>query len=221
VEFRIQVEARDGSGRTPCRRLRNAGKVPAVIYGGGQAPSSVSLDLNSLSHQMEHEAFYTSILTLEVGKDTQPVIVKDVQRHPTRPQVLHLDFQRIVADEEITLNVPLHFTGEDSAAGVKLQGGVVEHLMSDVEVSCLPKDLPAFLEIDVSEVELNQIVHLSDIPLPAGVTLVALEHGSDQPVFTIAPPRREEVEEEIEEELPEGAAPEVPTIESEEGESSD
>lgn len=194
MDFEIQAEAREGSGRAESRRLRRIGRVPAVIYGGGEAPRSVTLEQHGLLHQMEHEAFFTSILTLKVGKDSQPVVVKDVQRHPYRPEVLHLDFQRIVADEEITLHVPIHYVGEDHAVGVKMQGGVAERLMNDVEVSCLPKDLPSFLEVDVSNLELNDILHLSDIALPEGVALEALAHGQDQPIFTIAPPRREEVE---------------------------
>jgi len=190
VEFELAAEARESSGRTGSRRLRLAGKVPAVVYGGGRPPSSVTLDHNSLVHQMEHEAFYTSILTLKVGKESESVIVKDVQRHPSKPQIVHLDLQRIRADEEITLHVPVHFINEESSVGVKTQGGVVEHLMSDVEVSCLPKDLPEFLEVDVTEVTLDHIVHLSDIKLPQGVKLVALEHGSDHAIFAIHAPRR-------------------------------
>jgi len=192
VEFELAAEARESSGRTGSRRRRLAGKVPAVVYGGGRPPSSVTLDHNSLVHQMEHEAFYTSILTLKVGKESESVIVKDVQRHPSKPQIVHLDLQRIRADEEITLHVPVHFINEESSVGVKTQGGVVEHLMSDVEVSCLPKDLPEFLEVDVTEVTLDHIVHLSDIKLPQGVKLVALEHGSDHAIFAIHAPRRAE-----------------------------
>lgn len=217
MDFELQVEARDGSGRSGNRRLRRAGKVPAIVYGGGQDPRAIALDHNTLVHQMEHEAFFTSILTIKLGKESQPVVVKDVQRHPARQQVMHLDFQRIVADEAITLHVPIHFIGEDVARGVKEQGGVIDHLMTDAEVSCLPKDLPEYLELDVSDVELNQILHLSDIRLPDGVKLVALEHDSDQPILTIAPPRREEELEPTVE--AEGAVPEeVPEPEAEGGE---
>lgn len=205
MAFEIPAEPRTGSGRAETRRLRRTGRVPAIVYGGGEAPSAITLDHDKVIHQMAHESFYTSILTITVGKTQQPVVVKEVQRHPARNQIMHLDFQRIVADEEITLDVPIHFLNESSAIGVKEQGGVVEHLMSDVEVTCLPKDLPEFLEIDVAGVELNDLLHLSDIKVPPGVTLVALEHGSDQPIFTISPPRREE---EIPTEAP--TAPEAP-----------
>jgi large subunit ribosomal protein L25 len=201
--FELAVEPRAGVGRAKSRKLRKAGKVPAIMYGGGEAPEQLTLDHNTLIHQMEREAFYTSILTLKGGAKTQQVIIKGVQRHPVRPIVMHVDFQRIREDEEITLNVPVHFLNETTAKGVKEQGGVVDHLMTEVEVRCLPKYLPEYLELDVAALELNQIYHLSDIPLPEGVSLVALTHEQDHPVVAINPPRREE------EEIPVAAA-EVP-----------
>jgi large subunit ribosomal protein L25 len=194
VRFELQAEARSAQGRAANRELRRQGKVPAVLYGGGADPAAIQLDHNALLRQMSQEAFYTSILTVSIDGQSQSVVVKDVQRHPARPVVLHLDFQRILEDQEITLDVPLHFVGEAAAKGVKEQGGVVEHLATDVEVSCLPRDLPAFIEVDVSQLELNQILHLSDLKLPEGVSLVALAHHQDKPVVTIAPPRREEAE---------------------------
>jgi large subunit ribosomal protein L25 len=192
--FELAGEARANLGRTDSRRLRKVGKVPAVLYGGGEAPESVILDHNSLSHQMDREAFYTSILTLKLGTKSQQVVVKDVQRHPARPIIMHLDFQRVREDVEITLNVPIHFLNEASAKGVKDQGGVVNHLVTDVEVRCLPRYLPEYLEVDVTHLELNQIYHLSDIKLPEGVSLVPLSHGDDQPVVSVTPPRQEEVD---------------------------
>jgi large subunit ribosomal protein L25 len=192
--FELAGEPRGELGRTSSRRLRKAGKVPAIMYGGGQAPESLVLDHNTLSRQMGREAFYTSILTLTLGPKTQQVVVKAVQRHPARPLVMHMDFQRVVEDEEITLHVPIHFIGEANAKGVKEQGGVVDHLMTDVEVICLPRYLPEYLEIDVTPLELNDLYHLSDIKLPEGVSLVALRHGQDHPVVAVNPPRREEVD---------------------------
>ena len=164
--FELAVEERPQLGRVPSRRLRKAGKVPAVMYGGGEGPASLLLDHDSLVHQMEREAFYTSILTLKIGQKSQQVVVKAVQRHPARPIVMHLDFLRIREDEEITLDVPIHFLNEASAKGVKEQGGVVDHMLTEVEVRCLPRFLPEYLEIDVSPLELNQIYHLWDIQLP-------------------------------------------------------
>ena len=206
--FELSVEPRAALGRTGSRRLRKAGKVPAVLYGGGEAPESMVLDHNTLSHQMNREAFFTSILTLKIGPKSQQVVVKDVQRHPFKPVIMHLDFQRIREDEEITLSVPIHFLNEANAKGVKEQGGVVDHLMSEVEVQCLPRHLPEYLEIDVTGLELNQIYHLSDIKLPEGVSLVALKHGHDEPLVAVNPPREEEIDVPVETaEVPAGEVP--------------
>lgn len=209
MKFEIQAEARAGSGRSDSRKLRRLGRVPAIIYGGGKDPSSVTLDGNSLKHQMELEAFYTSILSVNLGSQKQPVVVKDVQRHPAKSSVMHLDFQRVVEDEEITLTVPIHFTGEANAVGVKEQGGVIEHAMTDVEISCLPANLPEFLELDLSALQLNEILHLSDIKYPEGVTSTQLAHDHDSPVVAIHAPRREEAEDEADAEAT--APSEVPT----------
>lgn len=192
--FELAGEPRPQLGRTDSRRLRKAGKVPAILYGGGEAPEALILDHNALKNQMSREAFYTSILTLKIGPKAQQVVVKGVERHPARPQIMHLDFQRVREDVEITLSVPIHFLGEAEAKGVKEQGGVVDHLMTDVEVRCLPRYLPEYLELDVTALELNQIYHLSDIKLPEGVTLVALAGGHDHPVVAVNPPRAEEVD---------------------------
>jgi large subunit ribosomal protein L25 len=213
VAFEIQGEAREGGGRTASRRLRRLGRVPAVVYGGGKDPSSISVDHNAIAHDMTSEAFYTSILTLNVGSEKQSVVVKDVQRHPARTEIMHLDFQRVVEDEEITLNVPIHLTGEDAARGVKEQGGEIEHLMADVEISCLPRDLPEFLELDVTDLGLNEILHLSDIKFPDGVTCTPLAHELDHPVVSIHPPRRQEVDEEVVEGAELEAAPEAAAAE--------
>ena len=218
MKFEIDAEAREGLGRAKNRRLRELGRVPAVVYGGGKDPSPIALDRNSLVQQMGLEAFYTSILNLKIDSRIQPVVVKDVQRHPARSTVMHLDFQRVVADEEITLNVPIHFVGEEVAVGVKEQGGVIEHTLTDVEISCLPANLPEYIELDVSAMELNDILHLSDIKYPEGVSSTQLQHGHDSPVVAIHPPRREEVEAPAEEGEVAAAAPEGEAADS--GESS-
>lgn len=211
--FELEFESRDLQGKANSRRLRRTGMVPAVLYGAGRNPRAIALNQNTLMHQMEKEAFYTSIISLKEGENTQPVIVKDVQRHPAKNQVLHVDFQRILEDEEITLNVPIHFLGEEEAVGVKKQGGEIAHLMIEIEVSCLPKNLPEFIELDISKMELNQLLHLSDVAAPEGVTFVDLAHERDPAVISINPPRREEEEvaeaadEEIQEAAAEGAAP--------------
>jgi large subunit ribosomal protein L25 len=211
VKFEIRGEPRTLGNRGSSRRLRRLGRVPAIVYGGGKAPRAISLDHNSLAHQMDHEAFYTSILTVTVGEDAQPVVVKDVQRHPARPLIMHLDFQRVVEDQEITLRVPIHFTGEANAKGVKEQGGVVEHIETDVEISCLPRYLPEYLELDVTNLELNQMYHLADIKLPEGVSSVALKHGQNLPVVAVNVPREEEIEAPVE-----AVSAEVPVVGAEE-----
>jgi large subunit ribosomal protein L25 len=194
--FELEFEARENTGKGHNRRLRREGRIPGVLYGAGRDARAISLDWNTLMHQMERAAFYTSILSLKEGDTTQPVIVKDVQRHPIKSQILHIDFQRILEDEEISLNVPIHFLGEEQATGVKLQGGEIQHLMTEIEISCLPKDLPEFIELDVTELELNEVLHLSDVTVPEGVTFTDLAHERDPAVVAINPPRREEVEEE-------------------------
>lgn len=205
--FELAGEPRAQLGRTDSRRLRKAGKVPAIMYGGGEAPEALVLDHNLLTQQMNREAFYTSILTLRIGSKAQQVVVKGVERHPARPLIMHLDFQRVREDVEITLNVRIHFLGEAEAKGVKDQGGVVDHLMTDVEVRCLPRHLPEYLELDVTNLELNQIYHLSDIKVPEGVTLVALAGGHDHPVVAVNPPRAEEIDVPVETETPAGEVP--------------
>ena len=205
--FELAGEPRAQLGRTDSRRLRKAGKVPAIMYGGGEAPEALILEHNALKNQMNREAFYTSILTLKIGPKSQQVVVKSVERHPARPLIMHLDFQRVREDVEITLNVPIHFTGELEAKGVKEQGGVVDHLLTDVEVRCLPRFLPEFLTLDVTALELNQIYHLSDIKLPEGVTLVALAGGQDYPVVAINLPRAEEIDVPAETATPAGEVP--------------
>jgi len=213
VRFELEAQGREGSGRAQSRRLRRQGRVPAIIYGADRAPTAITLDHDDLMHKMERRAFYTSILTLKVGGESNAVVVKDVQRHPSKRELLHLDFQRIVEDEAITLHVPIRFVGEQNARGVKEQGGAIEHTLTDVEISCLPRHLPEYLELDVTNLGLNEILHLSDIPLPEGVTSVALAHGQDQPVVAIHPPRREEVDLEVTAE-PTAVAAAVPTEEA-------
>ena len=212
--FELNVENRDVLGKGNSRRLRRAGKVPAVLYGGGQEPQAILLDHARLLHEMEQEAFYTSILTLLNGKKSEAVVVKDVQRHPFKRQVLHLDFQRILEDEKITLSVPIHYTGQEEAIGVKEQGGEVAVLLADVEISCLPRDLPEFLELDITNLEMNQRMNLSDISVPEGVEIPALAQDQDPAIVAINPPRQEEEDEvpELEEgeelEAVEGEVPE-------------
>lgn len=191
VSFELNAQVRHESGKGASRRLRRDGKVPAIMYGGGQKPLSLALEQDAVRHSLENEAFYSHILTVNV--DGQPVqaVLKDLQRHSYRPIILHMDLQRISETEELRMHVPLHFIGEAIAPGVKLGGGIISHLVTDVEVSCLPRDLPEYLEVDVSALQLNETLHLSDIRLPEGVKIIALTHGPehDLPVVSIHVPR--------------------------------
>jgi large subunit ribosomal protein L25 len=195
TSFELVADARDGvQGKGASRRLRRAGKVPAILYGGRMEPRQITLDHQNLLTLLVNERFFSTILSLKINGETQAAILKDVQRHPAKNQILHMDLQRVLENETVRMRIPLHFTGASSSPGVKTQGGVVSHLLNDVEVSCLPKDLPEYLEIDMSQMQMNDMKRLSDIPLPTSVEIVDLAHGRDEAVVSIHHPRAEEVE---------------------------
>jgi large subunit ribosomal protein L25 len=186
TNFALNAEARSDLGKGASRRLRrNASLVPAVIYGGDKAPQSISLVAKDFAKLLENEASYSHVLSLTVDGTVETVLIKALQRHPAKGFVLHADFIRAVADHKLTTSVPLHFINAESADAVKLQGGEISHTMSEVEVSCLPKDLPEFIEVDLAKVAIGQTVHLSDLTVPAGVELVALTHGNDLAIANI------------------------------------
>ncbi|MBP3061587.1 50S ribosomal protein L25/general stress protein Ctc [Pseudomonas chengduensis] len=186
VEFALNAEVRSDLGKGASRRLRrNVSMVPAVIYGGDKAPQSISLLAKDLAKLLENEAAFSHVLSLDVAGTKESVLIKALQRHPAKGFVLHADFQRVVAGQKLTAHVPLHFINEATAVGVKQQGGEISHTISEVEVSCLPKDLPEFIEVDMAAVEVGQTVHMSDLKLPKGVELVALAHGNDLAVSNI------------------------------------
>ena len=186
-KFDLIAELREDQGKGASRRLRLKGKVPAIIYGAGRPPRSLSFDQNKVLHQLDNESFYSSILNIKVNDKSQAAILKDLQRHPAKQMIMHMDFQRIVDDVEIKMNVPLHFIGEELAPGVKTSGGSISRLLNDVEVSCLPKYLPEYLEVDISELELDEMLNLSEIKLPEGVEIPQLAPGidNDQPMVSI------------------------------------
>ena len=193
----LKAETRTDLGKGASRRLRRAGKIPAILYGGDQPPRPIQLDVPPVLKALEFEETYSSILPLELDGQREQVILRDLQRHPAKPVVLHMDFQRVVAGEKLRVHVPLHFIGEDEAVGVKAGGTLTHHLM-DVEVECLPKDLPEYIEVDVRQCQVGDTIHLSDLQLPAGVVLVAFlgaeemseeeRHAIDQAVCSIQPP---------------------------------
>jgi large subunit ribosomal protein L25 len=187
--FVVNAELRTDQGKAASRRLRRTGKVPAVIYGGKDPAQQLALSHHEMAKHLETEAFYSHILTLKFGGKEQQAVLKDIQRHPAQPVLMHFDFQRVFADVAIRMTVPLHFIGGDKCPGVKVDGGLVEHTLVQVEVECLPKDLPEFIEVDLSNMKLNETVHLSQLKLPAGVTLIELRHGNDQTVASVHIPR--------------------------------
>jgi len=194
IAFELSAEPRNDQGKGASRRLRHSGKVPAILYGAHAEPTRLALEHHKLLALVGDEKFYSSIISINVGTQKQPVIVKDVQMHPARNAVVHVDLQRVLETEKIRLHLPIHFKGEAASPGVKTQGGVVSHHMADMEVVCLPKDLPEYIELDLSGMNLNDSLYLSDVKVPAGVTISALAHGANPPVVSIHAPRVAEPE---------------------------
>lgn len=187
-DFIVHAQARELQGKGASRRLRRLGLVPAILYGGKSGPVNLQVEHQPLLHHLEHEAFFSHILTIKTPDGEERAVLKDVQRHPAKPTVLHLDFLRVVAGQALRMNVPLHFINVGGSPASK-QGGVVEHLSNEVEVLCLPKDLPEFIEVDLATLEMDQTVHLSAITLPKGVKLTALMHDDDAAVAVAHRPR--------------------------------
>jgi len=183
--FVVEAQLRTDTGKGASRRLRRAGLVPGIVYGAHQDPAMISLVHSDLVQHLDHEAFYSHILSLNIDGKSEQVILKDLQRHPAKPFVMHADFLRVSAKEKLKTHVPLHFTGEDVAPGAKA-GGVVSHLLTEVEVSCLPGDLPEFIEIDISGLEMGGAVMLSELALPKGVELPALAQDEPQDVQVVS-----------------------------------
>lgn len=189
IEITATPRTEEGTGAS--RRLRNRGFTPGIIYGAGKAAQPIQLDHNALSRHLKMEAFHASILTMKVGDQTQQVLLRDVQMHPFRQLVLHVDFQRVAADQKIHMKVPLHFVGAENAPGVKFGHGIISHVLNEIDIVCLPAALPEFIEVDLGSIELGQSVHLADLKMPAGVESVQLSKGDNAVVATIQVPRGE------------------------------
>ncbi|CAG0955540.1 50S ribosomal protein L25 [Methylophilaceae bacterium] len=189
MEIIIQAKKRESKGTGASRRLRRAGAVPGIVYGGDKDAVSLEFDHKNLFLQFRHEAFHASILTLDLEGKKESVLLRDYQLHPVRNTIQHIDFQRVSATEKIHVKVPLHFINAEIAPGVKLAGGIVAHILTEVDVSCLAKDLPEFIEVDLANLEAGHSIHLSEIKLPKGVEFVQLAHGEDSAVVSIAKPR--------------------------------
>lgn len=212
----VNAVSRSVQGTGASRRLRRTGKVPAIVYGASEKAQVVELDHKAILLQLRHEAFHSSILQMNIDGNKQNVLLRDVQMHPWKHEVLHVDFQRVDAKQKIHMRVPLHFVNEEIAPGVKLGGGVVNHIMTELEVSCLPADLPEYLEVDLAALELGDSVHLSEVKLPSGVESVQLVRGDDSVVVSVQVPRVvSETEEAPEgEEEAEGEVAEAPEAEA-------
>ena len=202
--FVLNAEMREDLGKGASLRLRHAGKVPAIIYGHGGEPVSITLEHSKIIHNLEEETFYSQILDMNLAGKTEKVVLRDLQRHPAKALIMHMDFQRVNENAAMHVHIPLHFIGEDTCPGVKLESGAVSHQTTEVEISCLPKDLIEFIEVDVSELHIGDSIHLTDLKLPEGISLVALSHGEghDQTVVTVHVTKTVEVEE---------GAPEAPS----------
>jgi large subunit ribosomal protein L25 len=186
-QFELVAEKREDVGKGASRRLRRDGKLPGIVYGADKEPTMILLAHNEVMHHLENEAFYSHILTLNVGKDSEKVVLKDLQRHPYKRTLLHVDLLRVNENEALTMRVPLHFINEEKAVGVKQGGGSISHVMTEIDIVCLPKDLPEYIQVDMLEVDLDETIHLSDLVLPEGVQIYSLLHGGEesQPVASI------------------------------------
>ena len=215
----LNAELRSDSGKGESRRLRRQGMVPAIVYGGERDPAKISIAHNEFIHELENEAIYSQVIELRVEDRKQEVILRDLQRHPYKNRIMHADFYRIDRNKPINVTVPLHVVNEEDCVGVRRDGGVISHLVTEVEVIALPKDLPEYLEIDALNLHLGETLHLTDIKLPEGVQIVALSHlenvediehdDHNVGVLTVFKPRKEVIEEEAPE------APEEPEVEGE------
>ena len=190
----VDVEFRNDQGKGASRRLRLADKVPAILYGGGEAPRALQIDQKFALRYSKQEWFFTNILLLKVGNDTQRALLRDIQRHPYKQQIMHLDFQRVTDTEVVKLRVPLHFLNQETSPAGKIGGALIMHELNDIEIACLPNDLPEYLEVDLADLKIGDVVHISDIKLPKGVSVPSLRLGKlhDLPVVLAKAPRVEE-----------------------------
>lgn len=208
MQIEITAKKREAQGTGASRRLRRSGNVPGIVYGGGKDAINIELNHKDLFLQFRHEAFHASILDLILDGKKEQVLLRDFQMHPVRNTIQHIDFQRVSATQKIHVKVPFHFINAEVAPGVKLAHGIVTHVMTEADVSCLPKNLPEFIEVDLAALEAGHSIHLSELKLPKGVEFVQLAHGDDAAVASIPVPRGGVAAEEEE-----AAAPEAPTAE--------
>ena len=215
MSLELNATLRDDKGKGASRRLRHANLFPAVVYGAGKDSVSITLQQKDVQHKLPDEHFYSQVLSLVVEGKAEDVLLRDIQHHPFKQEVMHMDFIRVDQNQVVHVHSPIHFIGEESAPGIKTEDGVVSHVMMEVELECLPKDIPEHIEVDLSEMHVGDIVHLSDLKLPEGVEVLALKHGEDND-STVASMHVRKVAEEVEDEAPEAPAAEADQ-DSEEG----
>ncbi|MBN4075265.1 MAG: 50S ribosomal protein L25/general stress protein Ctc [SAR86 cluster bacterium] len=206
-DFILEASPRTDVGKGASRRLRRlAGDIPAIIYGAGKEPTAITIPHKDIMKAVENEAFFSHIITVKVDGKDESVVIKALQRHPAKPRILHADFLRVSADQAIAVKVPLHFVNEDQCVGVKLEGGIINHMINELEISCLPGNLPEYIEVFMAELKVGESIHISDLALPEGVTSIDLAHGEDNnhPVAACVLPRAALEEEEIGAEAVEG-----------------
>jgi large subunit ribosomal protein L25 len=212
MKIEIKAEPRSLQGTGASRRLRRTDKVPGILYGAGKDSLPIQLDHKDLFFKLKTEAFHASVLEMELGSEKMQVLLRDYQMHPFKGQVIHADFQRVAADRKIHMKIPLHFVNADISPGVKVAGGVVQHVVNELYISCLPKDLPEFIEIDLAQLQAGHSLHVSGVKLPPGVESIALAKGDDLTVATVVIPRVVTADEEAAEAAAAAvSAAEVPT----------
>ena len=189
MKIEINAIVRELKGTGASRRLRHAGKTPGILYGGDKEAISLEIDSKELFMQFRHEAFHASILTLNLGGKKEAVILRDFQMHPVRNNIVHIDFQRINENKKISVKVPFHFINEETAPGVKLEGGLISHIMTEIDISCLPKDLPQYIEVDMGALSIGDSIHLSEVKVPEGVELTTLSDENDPAITSISKPK--------------------------------
>ena len=189
MKIEISADKRTLQGKGASHRLRGSGKIPAIIYGGDQAAQPIEMDHKDLFYNLKTEAFHASILSLNLAGKKEQVLLRDIQMHPFKQQVLHVDFQRVDPNKKIHMKVPLHFINAEISPGVKTSGGIVSHILTEVDISCLPADLPEYITVDLAELTAGHTLHLSDLVLPQGIEIIALTKGDNSPVATIVIPR--------------------------------
>jgi large subunit ribosomal protein L25 len=210
MSLELNATLRGDKGKGASRRLRHAKTLPAIVYGSGKDPVSITLLQKDVQYRLPDEQFYSQVLSLNIEGKAEDVLVRDIQHHPYKMEVMHMDFIRVDAKKVVHVFSQLHFVGEDVSPGVKSEDGVINHVITEVELECLPKDIPEFIEVDLSEMHVGDVVHLSDLKLPEGVEVLALKHGEDYDTAVVGMHVRKVVEE------IEDTAPEAPVSEDEE-----